>query len=107
MQLFIVAVITMTVFSRSKLKVDVIDANYYLASLSFTLMILMFDGFPELTILITRLPVFYKQRDMYFYPAWAYGLPASLLKIPLSMCVAVVWTSLTYYAIGYSPEPGR
>ncbi|GJW85259.1 AAA+ ATPase domain-containing protein [Tanacetum coccineum] len=106
-QLFIVALITMTVFSRSKLNVDVIDANYYLASLSFTLMILMFDGFPELTILITRLPVFYKQRDMFFYPAWAYGLPASLLKIPLSMCVAIVWTSLTYYAIGYSPEPAR
>ncbi|XP_071725520.1 pleiotropic drug resistance protein 3-like isoform X2 [Rutidosis leptorrhynchoides] len=106
-QLFIIAVITMTVFIRTKLNVDLIDANYYLGSLFYSLVILLVDGFPELSMTVARLPVFYKQRDIYFYPAWAYAIPASLLKIPLSVFVAIIWTSLTYYVIGYSPEPER
>ncbi|KAF5809610.1 putative ABC-type xenobiotic transporter [Helianthus annuus] len=28
-------------------------------------------------------------------------------KIPLSLLEATIWTCLTYYVIGYSPEPGR
>nr|XP_043620816.1 pleiotropic drug resistance protein 3-like [Erigeron canadensis] len=106
-QLFIIAIITMTVFFRTKLEVNAIDANYYLGSLFYALVILLVDGFPELSMTVARLPVFYKQRDMYFYPAWAYGIPASLLKIPVSVFVSIIWTSLTYYVIGYSPEPGR
>ncbi|KAF5782016.1 putative AAA+ ATPase domain, pigment precursor permease/Protein ATP-binding cassette sub-family G [Helianthus annuus] len=106
-QVLIIAVITMTVFFRTKLKVDAIDANYYLGSLFYSLVILLVDGFPELSMTVARLPVFYKQRDMYFHPAWAYAIPASLLKVPLSMFVAIIWTCLTYYVIGYSPEPER
>lgn len=106
-QLVIIAFITMTVFLRTRLKVDVLDANYYLGSLFYSLVILLVDGFPELSMTVSRLSVFYKQRDMYFYPAWAYAIPASILKIPLSILEAIVWTGLTYYVIGYSPEPGR
>ncbi|KVI11107.1 hypothetical protein Ccrd_010485, partial [Cynara cardunculus var. scolymus] len=105
LQLLIIALITMTVFFRTRLKVDVLDANYYLGSLFYALVILLVDGFPELSMTVARLSVFYKQRDMYFYPAWAYAIPASILKIPLSMVTAIIWTSLTYYVIGYSPEP--
>ncbi|KAI3770699.1 hypothetical protein L6452_01840 [Arctium lappa] len=106
-QLLIIALITMTVFFRTRLKVDILDANYYLGSLFYALVILLVDGFPELSMTVARLSVFYKQRDMYFYPAWAYAIPASILKIPLSMMTAIIWTSLTYYVIGYSPEPER
>ncbi|KAI3509212.1 hypothetical protein L1887_24319 [Cichorium endivia] len=106
-QLIIIAFITMTVFFRTRLKVDVLDANYYLGSLFYSLVILLVDGFPELSMTVSRLSVFYKQRDMYFYPAWAYAIPASILKLPISMLESIVWTSLTYYVIGYSPEPGR
>ncbi|PWA74787.1 pleiotropic drug resistance protein 3 [Artemisia annua] len=106
-QLFIIAVITMTVFIRTRMNVDVIDANYYLGSLFYALVILLVDGFPESAMTVARLPIFYKQRDMYLYPAWAYAIPASILKIPLSILEATIWTCLTYYVIGYSPEPGR
>ncbi|MFS7986458.1 putative ABC-type sulfate transporter [Helianthus anomalus] len=106
-QLTIIAVITMTVFLRTRLKPDSVDANYYLGSLFYTLIILIVDGFPEAAMTVSRLPNFYKQRDMYFYPAWAYAIPASILKIPLSLLEAIIWTCLTYYVIGYSPEPGR
>ncbi|KAD3067411.1 hypothetical protein E3N88_35291 [Mikania micrantha] len=106
-QLLIIAVITMTVFLRTRLKPDIIDANYYLGSLFYALVILLVDGFPESAMTVSRLPIFYKQRDMYFYPAWAYAIPASILKIPLSLLESTLWTCLTYYVIGYSPQPGR
>lgn len=87
--------------------VDVIHANYYMGSLFYALVILLVDGFPELNMTVSRIAVFYKQRELCFYPAWAYAIPATILKLPLSFLESFVWTSLTYYVIGYSPEVGR
>ncbi|XP_022872901.1 pleiotropic drug resistance protein 3-like [Olea europaea var. sylvestris] len=106
-QLVIIASITMTVFLRTQMDIDLVHANYYLGSIFYSLIILLVDGFPELNMTVARLAVFHKQRDLYFYPAWAYAIPATILKIPLSLLESVVWTSLTYYTIGYSPEAGR
>ncbi|KAF5202221.1 Abc transporter g family member, partial [Thalictrum thalictroides] len=106
-QLVIIAIIVMTVFPRTRMKVDVIHANYFLGSLFFALIILLVDGFPEVSMTVARLPGFFKQRDLYFYPAWAYAIPAAVLKVPLSLLESIVWTALTYYAIGYTPEFGR
>ncbi|KAL8061438.1 hypothetical protein ABFX02_02G086500 [Erythranthe guttata] len=106
-QLVFIASVTMTVFLRTQMGVDIVHANNYLGALFFSLIILLVDGMPELSMTVARLPVFYKQRDLYFYPAWAYAIPATILKIPLSILEALVWTGLTYYVIGYTPEPGR
>ncbi|KAL7119863.1 hypothetical protein ACP275_02G087500 [Erythranthe tilingii] len=106
-QLIFIASVTMTVFLRTQMGVDIVHANNYLGALFFSLIILLVDGMPELSMTVARLPVFYKQRDLYFYPAWAYAIPATILKIPLSILEALVWTGLTYYVIGYTPEPGR
>ncbi|XP_021290859.1 pleiotropic drug resistance protein 3-like, partial [Herrania umbratica] len=105
-QLVIVASMTMTVFLRTKMAVDLIHASYFMGSLFFTLIILVVDGFPELSMTVSRLQVFYKQRELCFYPAWAYAIPAAILKFPLSLLESFLWTSLTYYVIGYSPEFG-
>ncbi|XP_030457252.1 pleiotropic drug resistance protein 3-like isoform X2 [Syzygium oleosum] len=106
-QLIFVAFITMTVFLRTRMGIDVFHANYYMGSLFYALVILLADGFPELAMTVFRLEAFYKQKELYFYPAWAYAIPSSILKLPLSLLESVVWTSLTYYVIGYSPEVGR
>ncbi|MCL7023992.1 hypothetical protein MKW94_021890 [Papaver nudicaule] len=106
-QLVIISSITMTVFLRTRMRVDEIHANYYMGALFYALIILMVDGFPELSMTASRLAVFYKQRELCFYPAWAYAIPAAILKVPLSFLEAIVWTALTYYVIGYSPEFGR
>ncbi|KNA08801.1 hypothetical protein SOVF_159450 isoform A, partial [Spinacia oleracea] len=106
-QLVIIALITMTVFVHTRMHVDILHADYYLGALFYGLVMLLVDGFPEVSMTIMRLPVFFKQRDLYFYPAWAYAIPATILKIPLSILLAVIWTSLTYYTIGYAPEVGR
>ncbi|XP_030477545.1 pleiotropic drug resistance protein 3-like isoform X2 [Syzygium oleosum] len=106
-QLIFIASITMTVFLRTRMGIDVFHANYYMGSLFYALVILLVDGLPELAMTVSRLSAFYKQKELYFYPAWAYAIPASILKIPLSLLESVVWTSLTYYVVGYSPEVGR
>ncbi|KAI8027241.1 Pleiotropic drug resistance protein 3 [Camellia lanceoleosa] len=105
--LVIIASVAMTVFLQTRMNVDAIHANYYLGALFYAVIILFFDGFPELSLTVRRLAVFYKQRDLYFYPAWAYAIPATILKVPISLSSALIWTSLTYYVIGYSPEAGR
>ncbi|KAG2721210.1 hypothetical protein I3843_02G058000 [Carya illinoinensis] len=106
-QLVITAFIAMTIFLRTQTTVDLNSANYFLGALYYTLVRLMTNGVAELSLTITRLPVVYKQRSFYLYPAWAYSIPASILKIPFSLVDSILWTALTYYVIGYSPEVGR
>ncbi|KAL0412871.1 UNVERIFIED_CONTAM: Pleiotropic drug resistance protein 3 [Sesamum radiatum] len=106
-QVLFIAFVAMTVFLRTQMHVDLIHANNYMGALFYTLIILLIDGIPELSMTVARLEVFYKQRDLFFYPAWAFAIPNAIVRIPLSLFVAVVWTSVTYYTIGYSPEAGR
>ena len=83
---------------------NLVDATYYMGALDCTLTGLTTNGIAELTLSISRLPLFYKQRDILFYPAWAYAIPACILNIPISLLESFIWTALTYYVIGYSPE---
>ena len=83
------------------------DANAYLGSLYYSLLTNMFNGFAELAMTIVRLPVFFKQRDLRFYPAWAFTIPTVLLGIPLSLLESGVWVVITYYTIGFSLEASR
>ena len=89
------------------MQVDIEHGNYYLGSLFFSLVTMTFIGLTEIVMTIRQLPVFFKQRDLYFYPAWAYTLPGILLKIPQSLFDALIWTSSTYYGIGYSLQASR
>ena len=97
----------MTVLLRTRLGVDVIHANDYMGAIFYGLLLLLVNGSPELQMTVTRLAVFHKQKELYFYPAWAYVIPATILKIPVSFLEAALWTSLTYYVIGFSPDAGR
>ncbi|KAI4344715.1 hypothetical protein L6164_011909 [Bauhinia variegata] len=107
LELVIVASIAMTVFIRTRMSVDEIHANYFMGSLFYSLIILLVDGFPEVAMTASRILVFYKQKDLCFYPAWAYTIPSAILKIPLSFLESFVWTAISYYVIGYSPEISR
>lgn len=106
-QLMVIGLITMTVFLHTRMKIDVVHANYYMGSMFYSLIRFMCAGIPELALTPSRLAVFYKQRDFYFYPAWTYSIPAALSKIPFSVLDALLWTGSTYYVIGYSPEMER
>ncbi|KAJ7535346.1 hypothetical protein O6H91_12G029400 [Diphasiastrum complanatum] len=107
-QITIVAFIGTTVFLRTRMhqKTEQ-DGFYYLFALFFSLITIMFNGLAEVSMTIYRLPVFYKQRDLLFYPAWAFALPKIVSSIPMSLLEAGLWTAITYYGVGFSPEAER
>ncbi len=58
-------------------------------------------------MLIEALPDFYKQRDNLFYPAWAFALPVTLLRIPYSLVESFILTIIIYWSVGLAPDAGR
>ncbi|KAK8973081.1 hypothetical protein V6N11_049431 [Hibiscus sabdariffa] len=66
----------------------------------------MYNGVAELTLTILKLPVFYKQRGLLFFPSWAYSLPAWILKTPVSLLEVTIWVCMSYYVIGFNPSVG-
>ncbi|KAL6334310.1 hypothetical protein AAG906_014711 [Vitis piasezkii] len=107
-QLAVMAVIAMTLFLRTEMhKNSTDDGSIYTGALFFTVVMIMFNGMAELAMTIAKLPVFYKQRDLLFYPAWAYALPSWVLKIPITFVEVGVWVFITYYVIGFDPNVER
>ncbi|XP_019439503.1 PREDICTED: ABC transporter G family member 32 [Lupinus angustifolius] len=103
-QLLLVALITMSVFFRSTMHHNTIDdGRLYLGSLYFSMVIILFNGFTEVSMLVAKLPVLYKHRDLHFYPSWAYTLPSWFLSIPTSFMEAGCWVVVSYYTMGYDP----
>ncbi|KAH9666384.1 ABC transporter G family member 40 [Citrus sinensis] len=107
-QVMFLAVIGMTIFLRTKMHRDSLtDGVIYTGALFFILTTITFNGMAEISMTIAKLPVFYKQRDLRFYPSWAYALPAWILKIPISIVEVSVWVFMTYYVIGFDSNAGR
>ncbi|KAL2487195.1 ABC transporter G family member 39 [Abeliophyllum distichum] len=107
-QITIMSIIAFTVFLRTEMPYGKLqDGGKFFGALFFSLINVMFNGMAELAMTVFRLPVFYKQRDFLFYPAWAFGLPIWLLRIPLSFMESAIWIILTYYTIGFAPAAGR
>ena len=107
-QLFIMALIALTLFFRTEMPRDNLDdAGVYAGAIFFTLVTVMFNGMAEISMTIAKLPVFYKQRNLLFYPSWAYAIPSWILKIPVTLAEVALWVVLTYYVIGFDPNVGR
>ncbi|KAG0526217.1 hypothetical protein BDA96_06G126400 [Sorghum bicolor] len=107
-QVAFVGVITCTIFLRTRLHpIDEQNGNLYLSCLFYGLVHMLFNGFTELPITISRLPVFYKQRDNFFHPAWAFSIPNWILRIPYSLIEAAVWSCVVYYTVGFAPTADR
>jgi hypothetical protein len=107
-QLIILGTIAMTVFLRTTMhRRGVEDGVIFLGAMFLGLVTHLFNGFAELAMSIAKLPIFYKQRDLLFYPSWAYASPTWLLKIPISFLECAVWIGMTYYVIGFDPSIER
>lgn len=108
LQVAFVGFVTCTMFLRTRLHpTDLVQANLYLSCLFFGLVHMMFNGFSELPITIFRLPVFYKQRDNLFYPAWAWSISSWVTRVPYSVIEATIWSCIVYYSVGFAPGAGR
>ncbi|MBA0767830.1 hypothetical protein Gotri_016685 [Gossypium trilobum] len=107
-QITIMSLIALTVFLRTEMPVGSLEnGQKFFGALFFSLINVMFNGTAELAMTVFRLPVFYKQRDLLFYPAWGFGLPIWVLRIPLSLMESGIWIALTYYTIGFAPAASR
>ncbi|XP_061374184.1 pleiotropic drug resistance protein 2-like isoform X3 [Gastrolobium bilobum] len=107
-QIIIMSLITMTVFLRTEMKHGQLeDGRKFYGALFFSLINVMFNGMAELAMTVFRLPVFFKQRDLLFYPAWAFALPIWIFRIPLSLLESGLWVVLTYYTVGFAPAASR
>ncbi|XP_034922164.1 pleiotropic drug resistance protein 1-like [Populus alba] len=107
-QLTIVALLSMSLFFRTKMHHDTVaDGGIYAGALFFTVIIIMFNGMSEISMTIAKLPVFYKQRELLFFPPWAYSIPPWILKIPITFVEVAAWVFLTYYVIGFDPNVER
>ncbi|CAH9131526.1 unnamed protein product [Cuscuta epithymum] len=107
-QLLVMAFISMTLFFRTEMKKDnETDGGIFVGALFFGVVMVMFNGMSELPMTIYKLPVFYKQRDLRFFPPWAYAIPSWILKLPVTFVEVSIWVFVTYYVIGFDPNVGR
>ncbi|XP_062214779.1 ABC transporter G family member 37-like isoform X2 [Phragmites australis] len=105
--LTLMAFIVMTTFFRTNMHRDSTYGMIYMGALYFALDTIMFNGFAELAMTVMKLPVFFKQRDLLFFPAWAYTIPSWILQIPITFFEVGVYVFTTYYVIGFDPSVSR
>ncbi|KAF7050978.1 hypothetical protein CFC21_059267 [Triticum aestivum] len=104
-QIIILAFVISTVFIRANMNhKTILDANKYMGSLFMAIVIANFNGMTEIAMTMKRLPTFYKQRELLALPGWALLSSIYIINLPMSLIETGLWTSLTYYVIGYSPS---
>ncbi|VFQ84640.1 unnamed protein product [Cuscuta campestris] len=107
-QLFMIISIMMSVFFRSTMHHDTLeDGAIYLGALYFAILMVLFNGFLEVPMIIAKLPVLYKHRDLRLYPCWTFTFPSWILSIPTSLAESVIWVAATYYTVGFDPQITR
>ncbi|KAG8379883.1 hypothetical protein BUALT_Bualt07G0135600 [Buddleja alternifolia] len=107
-QIIVMAFVCMTHFFRTTMhRRNIEDGFIFHGALFYATTLVMFNGLAEVSMTIYKLPVFYKQRDSLFFPAWVYSIPTWILKIPISFVEVGVWVFITYYVIGFDPNVGR
>ncbi|CAK9171344.1 unnamed protein product, partial [Ilex paraguariensis] len=99
-QLLLMAFITMTIFLRSEMPRNTItDGGIFMGAMFFGVITILFTGYSELGMSIMKLPVFYKQRDLLFFPLWAYSLPTCILKTPVALVEAAIWMAYALFRL--------
>ena len=100
--------IAMTIFLRIKMhRNSVEDGGIYTGALFYGIVVILFNGIAEMPMTVAKLPVFYKQRKLLFYPPWVYSIPPWIIKIPITFVEVAAWVFITYYVIGFDPSPVR
>ncbi|CAK0753548.1 hypothetical protein CVIRNUC_002229 [Coccomyxa viridis] len=107
-QVSVVSTIIATLFLRTTLHANsVSDGQTYLGLIFFAIIHMMFNAYSEMSIMVGGLAGFYKQRDSFFYPAWAASLPTALLRLPYSFVESLVLSCIIYWVSGLAPEAPR
>lgn len=108
LQLTFMATLATTLFLRTEMsRESLTDGRKFSSAIFFVISTVMYSGLAEIVMGVLRMPVFYRQRDFFIFPAWAYALPQWIFSIPVNVVEIAVVTSLTYYEIGFDPNFGR
>ncbi|XP_020576479.1 ABC transporter G family member 45-like isoform X2 [Phalaenopsis equestris] len=107
-QIMILALVTMTLFLRTNMDHhSYVGGNKFIAAIFAGVVIVNFNGMTELAMIVKRLPVFYKQRELLLLPGWALLFSNYILSIPMTLIETGIWTSITYFVIGFAPSATR
>ena len=47
------------------------------------------------------------QRENRFFPVWAYVIPTTVVRLPVSFVETLLWTVVTYFSVNLAPTAGR
>eukprot|EP00850_Spirogloea_muscicola_P018226 SM000165S02187 [mRNA] locus=s165:830:10558:+ [translate_table: standard] len=73
----------------------------------FGMLMMLFNGLAEMSMMVQRLPVFFRQRGDFYFPSWCLIVPSWVLTLPFSVWASFLWTVLIYWTIGLAPDAGR
>ncbi|CAK0784035.1 hypothetical protein CVIRNUC_007238 [Coccomyxa viridis] len=108
LQNLIMAFVASTLWPKPLLNQNSRDMGaVYAGILFYSLINLLFDAFSEMSMMVESLSIFYTQRDNLFYPAWAFALPTTLLRIPYSLLESFLWSIIVYWSVGLAPTAAR
>ncbi|KAK9815219.1 hypothetical protein WJX72_000157 [[Myrmecia] bisecta] len=82
-------------------------ADLFLLEIFFAALISIFAGFGKIPETIMALPVFYRQRENKFFPAWCFAAPQTIMDMPLAAWETTLWVCITYFSIGFARDAGR
>ncbi|EFN59136.1 hypothetical protein CHLNCDRAFT_137957 [Chlorella variabilis] len=102
-QVLLMAFVVSTLFWRED-KGTVEDGNLFFGVIFYSILYQLLGAIPEMHLLVGRLSVFFKQRDVNFYPGWCFAIPTFLMRVPWSFLEATLWTNLVYWLVGFSPS---
>lgn len=101
----IMAIVLATAYEQTQNTHDSMeDGIVHLGALYSGIYAMLFSGYFEMPMIIDKLPVFYKQRDLRFYPSWAFSVTAAIIQIPVSLLEVTFYILTTYYMMGFNPS---
>ncbi|KAK9804995.1 hypothetical protein WJX73_009787 [Symbiochloris irregularis] len=107
-QMVVLVIIASTLLIRPIMHPDNFETGQLFVSMPFGILVgLMMDNFSEMAFMVETLPVYFRQRGRYYYPAWTWALPTTLLRIPYSFVIALLSSCILYWVIGFAPSAGR
>uniref|UniRef100_A0A0A0L8G3 Uncharacterized protein n=1 Tax=Cucumis sativus TaxID=3659 RepID=A0A0A0L8G3_CUCSA len=87
--------------------IDVEDDNYFMVALFLLSFYFLLMGFQNWLWLFKELKFSINKNSSISTQLGPMLCYSSLIKIPLSLGESLVWTSLTHYVIGFTPQPIR
>lgn len=97
-----------TLFLHTRLPPDSLEnGTLLLGFIFFSVSIMYFTSFSEMALEVAQMPVYDKQARAAFYDASPFALATMLLRVPVSLAEGLIWTAITYFAVGLAPDAGR